>query len=87
MFPTSRFRIVYDSLAKRYTPQSAAKRYLIILNIAAKESETAIDNALNILIDQGVAIDEKQVEGLMSPGKPNSPQSSGIQIAALKDIW
>ncbi len=86
MFPTSRFRIVYDSLAKRYTPQSAAKRYLIILNIAAKESETAIDNALNILIDQGVAIDEKQVEGLMSPGKPNSPQSSGIQIAALKDI-
>lgn len=37
--------------------------------MAAKESETAVDNALNTLLEQGVAIDKKQVEGLMSPGK------------------
>jgi len=69
MFPSSRFRIAYDSLKKRYTPQSAAKRYLNILNIAAKESETAVDNALKVLIDKGMDVCKEQVETLMESGK------------------
>ena len=69
MFPTSQFRIAYDSLKKRYTPRSAAKRYLHILNMAAKESETAVDNALRILIDKSMDICKEQVEILMHSGE------------------
>jgi hypothetical protein len=69
MFPTSRFRIAYDSLKKRYTLRSAAKRYLNILNMAAKESETDVDNALRILIDKSMDICKEQVEILMHSGE------------------
>jgi len=62
MFPTIRFRVAYDSLKQRYTEKSAAKRYLNILNLAAKESETAVDNALRIIIDENMDIDKEQVE-------------------------
>jgi transposase len=70
MFPTIRFRIVYDSLKQRYTEKSAAKRYLNILNLAAKESETAVDNALSIIIDENMDISKEQVEILMQSEKP-----------------
>jgi len=69
MFPTSRFRIAYDSLKKRYTERSAAKRYLHILNMAAKESETDVDNALRVLIDKSMDICKEQVEILMQSGE------------------
>ncbi len=54
MFPTSRFRIAYDSLKNCYTAQSAASRYLKILYLAAKDSEVAVDNALMVLIKKAV---------------------------------
>lgn len=69
MFPTSRFRIAYDTLKKHYTEKSAAKRYLNILNMAAKESETAVDNALRVLIDKSMDICKDQVETLMQSGE------------------
>jgi len=62
MFPTIRFRVAYDSLKQRYTEKSAAKRYLNILNLAAKESEAAVDNALRIIIDENMDIDKEQVK-------------------------
>ena len=69
MFPTSRFRIAYDNLKKRYTERSAAKRYLHILNMAAKESETDVDNALRVLIDKSMDICKEHVEILMQSGE------------------
>ena len=65
MFPTVRFRIAYDSIKQRYTEKSAAKRYLNILNLAAKDRETAVDNALRIIINENMDIDKEQVEILM----------------------
>ncbi|MBU1343504.1 MAG: IS21 family transposase [Proteobacteria bacterium] len=65
MFPTSRFRIAYDHLKKRYSAQSAAARYLDILNLAAKESEMAVDNALRILINKNKDICKEQVRQFM----------------------
>ena len=65
MFPTSRFRIAYDSLKNRYAPRSAAARYLDILYLAAKESETAVDNALRTLIDKNMDLCKVEVQTLM----------------------
>lgn len=70
LFPTSRFRIAYDNLKKQYTAKSAVKRYLDILYIAAKESETAVDNALRVLIDKNIDICKSQVQDIMQSNKP-----------------
>jgi hypothetical protein len=46
MFPGSLFRLAYDELKERHTRQQAAKEYLKILAMAARESETAVTAAL-----------------------------------------
>ena len=51
LFPTSRFRIPYDALREQ-SPTQASREYLRILRLAARESETAVDEALRALIDR-----------------------------------
>jgi len=72
LFPTSRFRIAYDSLKKRHTPSVAAKQYLNILYLAAHESETAVDDTLRSLINQDRAICYEQVEEMVLSNEPIS---------------
>jgi hypothetical protein len=59
LFPTTRFRIAYDTLNKHGT---GAKRYLTILELAARKSESAVDDALRDLIGRGCEIDPDLVE-------------------------
>src|SRR5512147_1644638 len=71
MFPTSRFRMAYDAL-KGHSPARAAKEYLEILLLAAKEGETAVDEALRLLLggDQppsGDAVAEAVRQGRRPP--------------------
>ena len=49
MFPGSQFRLAYDELKERHTQQQAAREYLKILALAARESETAVTAALSEL--------------------------------------
>jgi hypothetical protein len=46
MFPGSCFRLAYDELKERHTQQVAAREYLKILALAAKESEAGVAAAL-----------------------------------------
>ncbi len=55
MFPTSRFRRAYDALLER-SPGRAAKDYLRILELAAKQSETGVDAVLDRLLEWNVPI-------------------------------
>ena len=55
MFPTSRFRRAYDALLEQ-SPGRAAKDYLRILELAAKESETGVDAVLGRLLEWNVPI-------------------------------
>ncbi len=52
LFPTSRFRMVWDAL-RETAPLRANKRYLEILELAAKEGEARVDEALRCLLEQG----------------------------------
>jgi hypothetical protein len=52
LFPTSRFRMAWDVL-REVTPQRANKRYLELLEIAAKDGEARVDEALRCLLEQG----------------------------------
>jgi hypothetical protein len=64
LFPTHRFRIAYDALKSRF-PTTGHKEYLKILHLAAKENESAVDAALEQLIDQGKEISFTTVEELI----------------------
>ena len=52
LFPTSRFRMVWDAL-RELTPLRANKRYLEILQLAAQEGEVLVDNALRLALEAG----------------------------------
>ena len=52
LFPTSRFRMAWDIL-RELTPGRANKCYLELLEIAAKQGEARVDDALRFLFEQG----------------------------------
>jgi Mu transposase-like protein len=70
LFPTSRFRIAYDDLKKRHSQLIAAKQYLNILYLAARENETAVDDVLRMMIDKNMSICDEQVEALVQSSQP-----------------
>jgi hypothetical protein len=70
LFPTSRFRIAYDDLKQRHCQSVAAKQYLNILYLAARESETAVDDVLRMMIDKNIKICDEQVQTLVQSRQP-----------------
>ena len=81
LFPTTRFRIAYDTLNKH---GSGAKRYLKILELAARKSESAVDDALRDLIDRGCEIDPGVVEQFVDDRlKPRGETEVEVVIPAL----
>ncbi len=85
MFPTTRFRMFYDGLLKAKTPRRAAKEYLQVLNLAAKESESLVEEAIRILIQTGVRIIDSQAVNelffeLKRSGKPQSPGNTILPV-------
>ena len=67
LFPTHRFRMTYDYLQKHY-PSRSNKEYLGILELSAKESETAVDEALNFLIDGSHPLTLAKVAAIVESG-------------------
>ena len=51
MFPTSRFRMAYDAL-RETAPSRASREYLRILELAARENESLVDDALRVLFEE-----------------------------------
>ena len=82
LFPTSRFRIAYDSLKKRHVSRVAAKQYLNILYLAARESETTVDDVLRVLIDKNMQISDERVKVLVQSNEP-VPTATEIHIPAV----
>src|SRR5260370_2025062 len=53
LFPSSRFRMAYDAL-RQGRPERAAREYVRILHLAARESEVGVEAALAGLLAAGV---------------------------------
>jgi hypothetical protein len=64
LFPTSRFRMAYDAL-REAQPERGHKEYLAILYLAARQSETAVDEALRALLDNDQSVTREAVEELV----------------------
>ena len=52
LFPTTIFRMAYDCLCREH-PANAHKRYLEILHLAAKESESDVEQVLRTFMEKG----------------------------------
>jgi hypothetical protein len=64
LFPTSRFRMAYDALM-RDNPRRGHKEYLRLLHLAATDNETAVDDALRVLIDTEQSISAETVKTMV----------------------
>jgi hypothetical protein len=65
LFPTSRFRMAYDQLKTEH-PSRAHKEYLEILYLAARETESGVDEALRVLFEQEHRLSVEAVKTLMT---------------------
>jgi hypothetical protein len=61
LFPTSRFRMAYDAL-RETAPSRASREYLQILELAARENEDLVDNALRALLEEEQAVSSQAVK-------------------------
>jgi hypothetical protein len=68
LFPTSRFRMAYDSLKQTHGDR-ASKAYLKILFLAARETEAGVNEALRHLFKEGQPINFEAVEALVRCGQ------------------
>lgn len=87
LFPSSRFRMVWDALREQ-TPQ-APKRYLEILHLAAREGEARVDDALRALLEQGEIsvgkLNRQAVEALLGQVAVVSPVTDvAVEEVSLK---
>jgi hypothetical protein len=64
LFPTTRFRMAYDAL-RESQPKRGHKEYLEILYLAARQGETAVDEALRMLLAGERPVSQAAVEELI----------------------
>lgn len=85
LFPTHRFRRAYDQLKGRLNGQSS-QEYLRILFAAARENETAVDEALGQLLESGQVISAERVRELVSAStalsKPREVTIDAVELTA-----
>ena len=81
LFPSSQFRMAYDTL-RETRPQNASREYLKILELAAKQSEARVEDALRMLLGNGEGIDSQAVEALLVEAERIPPVTT-VEIAAV----
>jgi hypothetical protein len=86
LFPTSLFRIAYDILRGTCSIRQASKEYLKILELAAKEDESLVNEALRLLINLEEDIGfEKVKQFIDSKQKPPEPTAVHIEPVDIND--
>jgi hypothetical protein len=61
MFPTSHFRMAYDALCRGRSAKAAAREYLKILQLAARDSQDAVQDALRLAIVNNAPISAEEI--------------------------
>lgn len=82
LFPTHRFRMAYDQLKSRLNGRSC-RAYLQILELAAKQNQDLVDQALGYLIDADAPINPEAVTELMHQ-ESKLLQPADVEIAPVE---
>jgi hypothetical protein len=85
LFPTSRFRMAYDAL-RQTAPSRAAREYLQILELAARENEALVDGALQALLEEEQAITVQAVRDWIS-GRETARPVAEVLVEATDLSW
>lgn len=89
LFPSLRFRMAYDALRQRHTEQKASREYLVILQLAAQESETRVESAIAKLIELQFEITAAAVTSLVNSADPlvsaNEPEIDTVDLSCYDD--
>ena len=72
LFPTQRFRLLYDALV-RWRGERADVEYVRILHLAATTMEATVDGALAQVLETGEPFDYAAVRDLAEPRPPETP--------------
>lgn len=84
LFPTSRFRVVFDLLRDRLGSREASKQYLRILELAAKEGEAKVDESLQVLLAKGEDSSTViTVEAVQEGMGESRPAEKDVQVAPV----
>ena len=90
LFPTSRFRMAFDTLTAAHTPRVAAAKYLEILQLSARESETGVDDALTRWLDSDSPLTPEMVREdlLKSSGlaPPREVQIDAVNLSSFDEL-
>lgn len=70
-FPSTRFRMAYDQLK---SSERGTRKYLEILQLAAREGEERVDDCLRFLIEQDCPLSLKEVKALLHQDLPSVTQ-------------
>jgi hypothetical protein len=79
LFPTSHFRIAYDSLCRDHSRRVAVREYLKILQLAARDSQDAVQDALRLAINNGHAIRFESVRQAVESHQ-QAPAATDVEI-------
>lgn len=82
MFPTIQFRIAYDLLREKGEPL-ASRIYVKLLELAAKESETLVNDAIRTLIDKNHEISLDNINHLLASNLPAPITHVNVETADL----
>lgn len=85
LFPTSRFRMVWDAL-REVAPLRANRHYLAILHLAAQEGEARVDEALRGLLEAGEIGEGKltaEAVGALLRQETSVPPATDIVVAEV----
>jgi hypothetical protein len=96
LFPTSRFRLAYDTLRDQ-DPERAVREYLAILKLAAGEGEDVVDGALLKLLEKEEKWGVREVECLVV-SRESVPSITEVKVAEVdlsrfdelledKEVW
>jgi hypothetical protein len=87
MFPTSHFRIAYDALLRDHSARVAVRDYLKILQLAAHESQDAVQDALRSAINEGSKISFQDIRAAVEHHQHIPPPTDvTVDVPALSDF-
>ena len=74
LFPTSWFRMSYDTLREQWGPRRGAKEYVKILALAARHGESKVEELLRAALKKSPErLSAESVAGMLDDGAPRAP--------------
>lgn len=87
LFPSVRFRRLYDALAVQHASRKAAQEYLQVLHLVATGGQSLVDEALGCLAEISGPISFVEVQGIVLNWKwqPDTPPEASVGAVPLSE--